>query len=211
MIQDVRRWLVDGFQSRQITRNIPNLKTKKEETIMRKSKMTITIMGCIGVFLIAALILVPATPAMAKKEKFKGRHISQITKIHVIKVGDVEGHIIGIFQRRGLNFINGEVATYKSCGTLDITKGKGTAEGYTQITYEDGSMTVAKFQGTLEPLKGKRSTGKGTFSYIGGSGRFEGIKGGGSWTSKSFTPYTKEETKSDSIVDFTGTRTLPSK
>jgi hypothetical protein len=178
---------------------------------MRKSKMTITIMGCIGVFLIAALILVPATPAMAKKEKFKGRHITQITKIHVFKVGDVEGHIIGIIQRRGLNFINGEVATFRNWLTFDITKGKGTAEGYSQVTYEDGSTTVGKFQGTLEPIEGKRSTGKGTFSYIGGSGRFEGIKGGGSWTHKTFTPYTKEETKSDSIVEFTGTRTLPSK
>jgi hypothetical protein len=178
---------------------------------MRKSKMTITIMGCIGVFLIAALILVPATPAMAKKEKFKGRHITQITKIHVFKVGDVEGHIIGIIQRRGLNFINGEVATFRNWLTFDITKGKGTAEGYSQVTYEDGSTTVGKFQGTLEPIEGKRSTGKGTFSYIGGSGRFEGIKGGGSWTIKTFTPYTKEETKSDAIVDYTGTRTLPSK
>ena len=92
-----------------------------------------------------------------------------------------------------------------------MTKGKGTVEGYCQNTYEDGSTTIAKFQGALEPLEGKRSTGKGTFSYIKGSGRFEGIKGGGSWTCKSITPYTKEETKSDMIADFTGTRTLPSK
>jgi len=178
---------------------------------MRKSKMKITILSCIGVFLIAALILVPAAQAGEKTEKFKGRHITQITKMHVIKVGDVEGHIVGIFQRRGLNFINGEVSLYKGSGTFDFIKGKGTAEGYAQITYEDGSTTVGKFQGTMEPLKGKRSTGKGTFTYVGGSGRFEGIKGGGPWTSKGFTPFTKEETKSDSVVDFTGTRTLPSK
>ena len=169
------------------------------------------ILGCIGVFLIEALIMVPAAQAGEKTEKFKGRHITQIAKIHVFKVGDVEGHIIGIIQRRGLNFMNGEVSTYRNWLMFDMTKGKGTAEGYVQGTYEDGSTTNAKFQGTLEPLKGKRSTGKGTFSYIGGSGRFEGIKGGGSWTSKSFTPYTKEETKSDMVVDFTGTRTLPSK
>ena len=98
------------------------------------------------------------------------------TKI-LFKVGDVEEHIIGIIQRRGLNFINGEVGTYRNWLTFDTTKGKGTVEGYIQITYEDGSTTFGKFQGTLEPLKGKRSTGKGTFSYIGGSGRFEGIKG----------------------------------
>ena len=113
---------------------------------MRKSKMTI--LGCIGIFLIAVLILVPAAQAGEKTENFKGRHISQITKIDLIKVGDVEGHVIGIFQRRGLNFINGEVSVYKGSGTFDFTKGKGTTEGYAQITYEDGSMTVGKFQGT---------------------------------------------------------------
>jgi hypothetical protein len=34
---------------------------------MRKSKMTITILGCIGVFLIAALVLLPVTQAKAEK------------------------------------------------------------------------------------------------------------------------------------------------
>ena len=31
------------------------------------------------------------------------------------------------------------------------------------------------------------------------------------WTYKTITPYTKEETKGDAMVDYTGTRTLPSK
>jgi hypothetical protein len=68
MAQDARRWSVDDFLSRKITRNIPNLKAKKEETIMRKSKMKITILGCVGVFLIAALILVPAKQAKAETQ-----------------------------------------------------------------------------------------------------------------------------------------------
>jgi hypothetical protein len=211
MIQGLRRWLLDDFLSRKIAINILTLKTKKEEAIMRKSIMKTTILGCIGVFLISALILVPAAQAGEKTEKFKGRHVTQIVKAHVFKVGDVEGHIIGILQRRGLDFKNGEVAFYRNWITFDTTKGKGTAAGYSQVTYEDGSTTVAKVQATLEPLEGRRSTGKGTFTYVRGSGRFEGIEGGGSWTFKSFTPYTKEETKSDAIVDYTGTRTLPSK
>ena len=168
--------------------------------------------GIIGILLIAVWLLVPATSAIAKTEKFKCRIISQIAKIHVIEVGDVEGHIIAIYERRGLEFSDdGEVGSYVNWITSDTIKGKGTFEGYNRVTYEDGSTTVAKFQGTSEPLEGRRSTGKGTFTYIGGSGRFEGIKGGGSFTYKSITPYTKDETKSDLIVDSMGTRTLPSK
>ena len=167
--------------------------------------------GIIAILIIAAWLLVPATPAMAKTVKFKGRVISQTHKLHVIKVGDVEGHIITIFQRRGLHFSNGEVGSYVNWATSDTIKGKGKFEGYNRVTYEDGSSTDAMFQGTSEPLEGSRSTGKGTFSYIGGSGRFEGIKGSGSFTYRTITPYTKDETKSDIIVDSTGTYTLPSK
>jgi len=66
MIQDVRRWLVDDFLSRRTTINIPNLKIKKEETIMKKSNMKITILGCISVFLIASLVLLPAKQSKAE-------------------------------------------------------------------------------------------------------------------------------------------------
>ena len=167
--------------------------------------------GIIGILFIAALLLVPATQARAKSEKVEGRSFTQITRIHVIKVGDVDGHVIGVFERRGLGSVNGEVAKYLNRGMFDYIKGKGTAEGYTTYTFEDGSTTVAKFQGTVTPTKDKRSTAKGTYSYIGGSGRFEGIKGGGSWTVMRYTPYTAEETKGDVIVNFTGTRTMPKK
>ena len=165
--------------------------------------------GIIGILLIAAWLLVPATQASAKKEKFKARSVSQITKMDVIKVGDVEGHIIAVYERRGLAFFDGEVATFLNSGMLDMTKGKGTGEGYARYTFEDGSTTVSKWQATLAPREGKRITAEGTFTFIGGSGRFEGIKGEGKFTAKSYTPYTKEETKSDMIVDLTGTRILP--
>jgi hypothetical protein len=188
------------------------LKSKKEEIIMRKRKVRITVLGVVSSFIIAVWLLAPATSAIAKTEKFKCRIISQIAKIHRIEVGDVEGHIIAIYERRGLQFSDdGEVGSYVNWITSDTINEKGTFEGYNRVTYEDGSTVDAKFQGTSEPLEGGRSTGKGTFSYIGGSGRFEGIKGSGSFTYKTITPYTKDETKSDLIADSTGTRTLPSK
>ena len=168
--------------------------------------------GIIGILLIAVWLLVSTTPAAAKKEKVKTRNVSQITKMHVIKVGDVDGHIIAVYERRGLAFfVDGEVGTYLNRGMFDMTKGKGTAQGYVTHTFEDGSTTNSTWQGTIAPREGKRLTAEGTYTYIGGSGRFEGIEGGGSWTAKSFTPYSKEETKSDLITDVTGTRTLPKK
>ena len=179
------------------------------KTTIRKNKVTISVLGGITILFMLALLLLPATQAVAKTEKVKGRNVSQITQMHVFKVDDVDGHVIAIYERRGLGFFDGEVATYLNRAMLDSTKGKGNVEGYVIYTFEDGSTTVSKFQGTMEPREGKKFNGKGTYTYIRGSGRFEGIGGSGSWTAKSYTPYSAEETKSDLVVDFTGTQTLP--
>jgi hypothetical protein len=66
MVQGLGRWPLEDFLSRKITNNTPNLITEKEETIMRKSKMKITILGCIFVFFIASLVLLPAKQAKAE-------------------------------------------------------------------------------------------------------------------------------------------------
>ncbi len=58
---------------------------------MRKNKMTITILGCIGVFLIAALVLLSAT--QAKAETMKYNYTSQITKMEFTLYPDVKGGI----------------------------------------------------------------------------------------------------------------------
>lgn len=78
---------------------------------MRKNKMTITILGCIGIFLITALILVPA--AQAGEITSKHKIVAPITKIEVIPVPDVKGHVVGVLERRGVAiYENGETAAY---------------------------------------------------------------------------------------------------
>jgi hypothetical protein len=113
---------------------------------MRKSKMKITILGCIGVFLIAALILVPAAQAGEKTVKYK--YTSQFTKLEYVLLPDVKGHVVGVYERRGVAIFENEVAAVTIRGTFDMIKGKGTFQGYTQLTYEDGSTTLVKISGT---------------------------------------------------------------
>jgi len=49
--------------------------------------------------------------------------------------------------------------------------------------------------------------------FAGGTGRFEGIKEGFSYTTKGYNQYSKEpkETKNDAIIDCLATYTLPKK
>ena len=106
-------------------------------------------------------------------------------------------------EYKGLVFFeNGEIATYSLAEMIEITKGNVTAQGYAIYTFEDESTQVTKFQGAGTSPEGKPISFKGSFTYIRGTGRFEGIQGSGSFSGKffhGFGPY----------WDFTGTYTLP--
>ena len=178
---------------------------------MRKSKITITILSCIGIFLVTALILVPATQAGEKPLKY--RVINYITKIERVLIPDVKGHAVGVLEKRGVGifegaiFKKGETAAQTVMVTFDVIKGKGgSIQGYVFYTFNDGSTFMGKIQGTKTP-----PTVKGTGVFIKGTGRFEGIEGKVSWKGKYITPYTKDKTKGETIIDVTGTYTLPKK
>ena len=175
---------------------------------MEKNKMTITVLGCIGIFLIAALILVPATQVKAETMKYDAT--SQITKLEYVLFPDVEGHKVGVFERRGVAIFENEVAALELQGTFDYIKGKGTWEVYSQIFFKDGSTFTYNLQGATTIVEGvKLLNGKG--KYIKGTGRFEGIKGEISLNGRYITPITKDKTKGDNWTEVTGTYTLPKK
>ena len=177
---------------------------------MRKSKMKIAIWGCIGVSLIAALVLSPAT--QAKAETMKYNYTSQHTKMNFVVFPDVKGHVVGVFELRGLAFFETEIAALEGVGTFDKIKPVVTFQGYILITFKDGSTITQKVQGSHAPPPGeKRHSYKGKGEYIKGTGRFEGIKGELSFTGIQITPVTKDKTKGDNWIEVTGTYTLPKK
>jgi hypothetical protein len=56
-----------------------------------------------------------------------------------------------------------------------------TARGYHVSTMANGDTTVVKYQGSGKLKDGKPLSGKGTWSYISGTGKFKGIKGKGTY------------------------------
>ena len=135
--------------------------------------------------IIAAFLLASFTQAVAATMKF--RLVLFHTKVEIIKVEDVEGHIVGIVQSTGLASLEtGEVAVYALWGNFDYTKGTGIHRQYGRLTFEDGSTIDVKFEGTTWPdPKGKGSLFKSTSLVITqGSGRYAGIQGKGSYTGR---------------------------
>ena len=149
--------------------------------------------------------------AGAETIKEKTRSVYHLTKVEAIPVGDVPGHIIAVADARGLTLIeNGEVLAFSNKIWFDVTNGSGPHWAYSVMTYPDGSTRVTKAQGTTTALPSKESTFKGTVTFIKGTGRLEGIQGGGTYTGKRLAPLTPGG-PAECYLDITWTYTLPSR
>ena len=112
-------------------------------------------------------------PATTHAEDVEWQVTSYLTKVEYIPVPDVEGHAAGIYERRGAAiFKNKETAAYHTRGTWDFVKSNGSFQGYTNLTYTDGSETTIKYNGemTAEPEKLPTFSIKG--EYIKGTGKY---------------------------------------
>ena len=177
---------------------------------MKMNKTNIAISGFICVSLITFLTLMPVAQADEMTVKYK--IAAPITKMEVVMVPDMKGHIIGVLERRGVAiYENWETAAYHSQLTFESIRGQGGSfSGYADLLFADGSTTIAKVKGTVPEVKGKKII-KGTGDYIKGTGRYKGIKGKLSFSGKYVTPYTKDTTKADMVAEVTSTYTLPKK
>ena len=169
-----------------------------------------SIMILIGLLVIMAWLLGSVTQAVAETKKW--RLVGYFPKAEFVPVGDVEGHFLGIFEFRGLEFIDGEVAIVSGVAYGDFIKGVGPVTNYVKAVYEDGSTVVSmnRFKSLIAPdmKTGLYEDGKG--EIIMGTGRFAGIKGSLSWTGKRLAPFSKEA-RGEFFSEGTMTYTLPSK
>ena len=121
-------------------------------------------------------------------EKVKLHGTSVTTKSHQMKVGDAEGHVIILSEVKQVYFNEktGEKSTRIGTYIMDINlkTGKGTLKGYGVMTSPNGDKRSTIAEG--KPVG--KGHWKGTYTYTGGTGKLEGIKGGGTWDSYSLAP-----------------------
>ena len=163
----------------------------------------------VAVAILGVFIALPLAGA-EKTVQEKGRVVYHFVKAEVMQAGDVPGHVVGIVDARGLSFPDtGEVATYLNKIVLDVTNGTGPHQTYTVTTFEDKSTVITQNKGVTTARPDGTSTFEGTYTYIGGTGRFAGVTGGGSYTGKRLAPLTPGG-PADNFADYVGTYTLPS-
>jgi hypothetical protein len=139
-----------------------------------------------------------SSAACAATVRNADRWVTYEIKNSVKPVGDVDGHVAGSFANRGLcmthvGLKDEEVGVVTESGTFDAVFASPTmttscvVKGTATCTFSDGSSRTDEFAGTCRP----GPTGlvlEGRAVFVAGTGRFVGIKGSKSWSSRQYTP-----------------------
>jgi hypothetical protein len=137
-------------------------------------------------------------------EKIDWHGTSLTIETKQIEVGDVEGHVLMLTRSKQLWVLpDGTKLVGDSINTMDINpKMKQLSlTGYGWVVDNDGD----KMMRTQKGKPAGKNHWKGTWTYTGGTGKYEGIKGGGTWDSYSI------EQGQPSYVDVKGEREIPKK
>ena len=107
------------------------------------------------------------------------REVFVTTASHTMSPEGIEGRRFGVMQQRGMAFYqDGTVSRLDAWLTYESDYGNTKYRGLVLYTFPDGATQAADFEGEGAAV-GRQ---KGTFTFINGTGRFEGIKGGGTFT-----------------------------
>ena len=124
---------------------------------------------------------------MSNSSPANGRHVVRIETENIIDIPGTSGRQLGQTYYRGLYFEDGEVVQSWAMETFERSPEGGSQKGITINTYKDGSTTVMSIEGDKSFVDGKTRNGfEGRWNFVGGSGRFANIKGGGTYEGESY-------------------------
>jgi len=160
----------------------------------------------VSILLAAAGLLGPVL--VQAQDLGSSRRVQGTAEVTSVEVGDVPGHVVGVVVFKGLTFFaDGEIATHSNPATFDLTNGSGPHRGYVVHYFDDGSTSVERYEGEAWlSADGKRTVVEGAFACIGGTGRFAGLQGEGTYRGERLGAL---QTGDYVYVDTTGSCTVP--
>ncbi len=130
------------------------------------------------------------TASIARAGEVLSFHVvTHATSVQSQEVGDIDGHSLGLARQSGLAlFPDGSLGTTYFTATNDYTRGAGTYLAYYNLTLKDGSVLWFKVTGSAKPDDTTTIFPEAPVSVLRGTGRFEGVKGDGTFTGQRVTP-----------------------
>jgi hypothetical protein len=140
--------------------------------------------------LVLASVFVAGALQAEKRTEIAGKLTAELMQNDSLTAADAPDHELYLQASAGTNASTGDVAfldgaTIQNTGFADITHGNGTHEGYIKFTTDGGNVYANWAGGVTTTLSsdGKPSTTfEGTFSFSGGTGQYEKIRGNGQYT-----------------------------
>ena len=146
--------------------------------ILKSKKLLLLLISIVAIFALAV-----TTSFAQEKTMISGKRYGVSSSSGTVKIDDTEGHIISVGESKGIDVATG--AQFYNQSFSDLVKGNGTHRGYSKAVYPDGDVIRNTYEGkvtTTHLSKGKTiTTFEGTFSIIGGTGKYENAKGGGTY------------------------------
>jgi hypothetical protein len=113
-----------------------------------------------------------------------------------VSLTDVAGHELQVAEIRGSqhsNDPNWDKAELTYWGVADIINGNGTQKGYFDNERADGDRDCGTFEGKVTTVQGE-TTLEGTWQTTSGTGKFTGVKAGGTYKGRVTSPIDIEMT-----------------
>lgn len=153
--------------------------------MLKSKRLTLLLISLASIFMFGL-----TTSLAQEKTKIEGKISLVNTKYEVIKLDDIEGHVLVQHGWKGVDVVTGDQVF--TSGSSDYVKGNGPHRSYSKMVDPDGDVYFNKAEGrtttTLSPEGKPVTTIKGTFSFTRGTGKFENIQGGGTYKGKIIGP-----------------------
>jgi hypothetical protein len=141
----------------------------------------------VGVIPVA--MLMAALPTHTQVVRVSGRFTMKYSQQHPLPTGDQAAPLLLANEAKGTNASTGPTeymdgAAITIVETADLTQGNGPHQGYVTFS-QRGETSLNRFSGrvttVLSPEKQPITTFEGTWSKIGGTGRYQGVTGQGKY------------------------------
>ena len=124
-----------------------------------------------------------------------------------IDVGDKPGHALAVSQSKctwtkPVDIAGAQTKDDLGTDSMDITESGAQTHGYVVGTLTSGDKIYVQTDGKDTSKDGKPVSTTGTWKFTGGTGKAEGIKGGGAYSGK-------PDADGNFVIDVTGSYSMP--
>jgi hypothetical protein len=135
---------------------------------------------------VVLMVFALALTASAQTKISGKAHCAKADPESMIEVGDKPGHMMGARKAActyttPMEIAGAKTTTGEDVATMEMSGSTGRDSGYHTATMDNGDKFTVHFQGTAKMNKDNTGSFEGKWTFMSGTGKLKGIKGGGTY------------------------------